>query len=74
MRTSALVLAELSLIKRILLTCSRDEIRTWEGNTKESEALFAQILLDTHRVRLVHLSLVDACGTGGANSCAAGAG
>ena len=38
---SALILAKLSLIKRILLTCSSDEIRAWKRNTEKSEALVA---------------------------------
>ncbi len=65
---SVLILTELSLIKSILLASHRHQVTTREGNTKESEALVAQILLDPHRIRLVNLTLLDACSTGGADS------
>tara|TARA_B100001769_G_C21743300_1_gene407651 strand:+ start:125 stop:547 length:423 start_codon:yes stop_codon:yes gene_type:complete len=71
---SALILTELSLIQGILLASHRHEVTTREGNAEKSEALIAQILLDPHRIRLVNLTLLDACSTGGADSRATGTG
>ena len=71
---SALILAELSLIKRVLLTCSSPEIRTGKAHTEKCVAILAEILLDSHGIRLVNLTLLDTSSTGGADACTAGAG
>jgi hypothetical protein len=69
-----LVLTELSLIQRILLTSHRFEVGPREGNTEKREALLAEILLHTHGIGLVNLTLLDPRSTGGAHARTAGAG
>ena len=71
---SALVLTKLSLIQRVLLTRHHHQVSTREGNTEKSESVFAQIVLDSHGIRLMNVTLLDQSSTRGADASAAGAG